>query len=54
MRLRVRVETVEYDMEAAEIRFGGPNLTETEHVKLGAHHTLTVDMHKTLGIEKVR
>ena len=40
-------------MEAEEIRFGGANLTECEAVKLGAHHTLTVDMLKTLGIHKV-
>jgi len=43
---------VDYDMEAEEIRFGGANLTECEAVKLGAHHTLTVDMLKTLGIHK--
>jgi len=52
LRLKVRVETIEYDMDVGELRFGGPNVTESEHVKLGAHHTITVDQHKTVGIEK--
>ena len=40
-------------MAAGEtIRLSGRNLTENEHVKLGAYHTLEVEMHRPFQIYK--
>lgn len=36
----------------AEIRLGGRNLTETDEVKLGAHHTLQLEAHRPFQIRK--
>jgi protein pelota len=35
-----------------EIRLSGKNLTENEYVKLGAHHTLQLEPHRTLQLSK--
>ena len=42
LTLCVTVESVDYDGEGQEIRLRGRNRTETEHVKLGAYHTLEI------------
>ena len=42
LKLTVKVEGVEFDVEGEEIRLKGRNLTETEHVRLGAYHTLSL------------
>lgn len=36
-----------------EIRLSGRNLTENEHVKLGAHHTLQLEPHRAFQLVKV-
>ena len=43
VKLRVLVESVDYDGEGEAVRVKGRNTTETEHVKLGAYHTLDLD-----------
>ena len=35
-----------------EIRLSGRNLTENEHVKLGAHHTLQLEPNRTFQLHK--
>lgn len=35
------------------IRLKGRNLTENEHVKLGAYHTLELELQRAFSIEKV-
>lgn len=42
MKLRIRVEAIDFDPEGEEIRLKGKNLTENEHVRLGVYHTLVV------------
>ena len=52
LTLGVRVEDVDYDADAMQIRLKGRNETESEHVKLGAYHTLEVEPHRAVSIEK--
>ena len=52
VKLRVHVETIEYDGDGEAIRVKGRNTSETEHVKLGAYHTLDVDVGRAVKIEK--
>mmetsp|Transcript_26820 Transcript_26820/g.88008 ORF Transcript_26820/g.88008 Transcript_26820/m.88008 type:complete len:381 (+) Transcript_26820:370-1512(+) len=48
----VEVEAIEYDAEGASLRLRGRNLTESDHIKLGAYHTLEVELHRAVTIEK--
>lgn len=52
VKLRVLVESVDYDGEGEAVRVKGRNTTETEHVKLGAYHTLDLDTGRPVRIEK--
>lgn len=52
VRLRLKVEDVSYDGEGEACRVKGRNTTETEHVKLGAYHTLDLDVNRPVKIEK--
>ena len=36
-----------------QIRLKGRNLTECEHVKLGAYHTLELELHRAFTLHKV-
>ena len=35
-----------------EIRLNGTNQTPSEHIKLGAHHTLEVELHRPFTVHK--
>ena len=52
VKLRVLVELVEYDGDGEAIRVKGRNTTESPHVKLGAYHTLDLDVNRTIKVEK--
>jgi protein pelota len=52
LKLSIRVEAIDFDPEGQEIRLSGRNLTENEHVKLGAHHTLQLEPHRTFQLSK--
>lgn len=52
LRLSLQVETIDYDAEGAQIRLKGRNLTENEHVKLGAYHSLELELHRSFVISK--
>ena len=53
VRLRLRVEDVAYDGEGDAVRVKGRNTTETDSVKLGAYHTITLEPNRPVKIEKV-
>ena len=53
VRLRLRVEDVDYDGEGDAVRVKGRNTTETDSVKLGAYHTITLEPNRPVTIEKV-
>ena len=52
VRLRLRVEDVAYDGEGDAVRVKGRNTTETDSVKLGAYHTITLEPNRPVKIEK--
>jgi hypothetical protein len=37
-----------------QIRLKGRNMTESEHVKLGAYHTLELELHRAFTLHKAR
>ncbi|KAL6774078.1 hypothetical protein ACKKBG_A23685 [Auxenochlorella protothecoides x Auxenochlorella symbiontica] len=52
LRLMIQVEDIDYDAAGEEIRLKGRNLTENEHVKLGAYHTLELRRQAAFTLEK--
>ena len=52
LKLTVQVEGIEYHGEGHQIRLKGRNLTENEHVKLGAYHTLELELQRAFTLSK--
>lgn len=52
LTLCISVESIDYDGDGQEIRLRGRNRTETEHVKLGAYHTLEIAPSRSLTVRK--
>eukprot|EP00798_Chlamydomonas_sp_ICE-L_P020736 gene20736-27552_t len=52
LKLKVEIENIEYDPEGGVIRLKGKNMTENEHVKLGAFHTLELELQRAFTLEK--
>ncbi len=50
--LKVRVEKVDFDPTSLTLRLSGPNVEESKVVKMGAYHTLTVELGRNFSIEK--
>lgn len=52
LKLEIKVEAIEYDKEGSVLRIRGKNILENEHVKLGAFHTLEVELHRPFVLRK--
>ncbi|XP_073314823.1 protein PELOTA 1-like isoform X2 [Primulina huaijiensis] len=52
LKLEIKVETIEYDKEGSVLRICGKNILENEHVKIGAFHTLEVELHRPFVLRK--
>lgn len=50
--LTIQVKAVEYDSSGDCIRFSGKNCEENQWVKLGAHHTLDIDLNNKFTVGK--
>ncbi|KAG2437379.1 hypothetical protein HXX76_006031 [Chlamydomonas incerta] len=53
LKLTLEVEAIEFDAEGGVIRIKGRNLTESEHIKLGAYHSLELEMGRAFTLKKV-
>lgn len=52
LKLEIKVEAVEYDKEGSILRIRGKNILENEHVKIGAFHTLEIELHRPFVLRK--
>lgn len=52
LRLKIKVEAVDYDKEDSALRIRGKNVLENEHVKIGAFHTLEIELHRPFILGK--
>lgn len=50
--LKIQVVDVDFDTEGGMIRLSGRNVAENQYVKMGAHHTLEMELHRAFAIEK--
>lgn len=54
LKLTILVEGVEFDPEGGVIRLKGKNLTESEHIKLGAYHTIELEEQRAFSVHKTQ
>ncbi len=52
MNLTVEVLTVDFDTEAGTLRVKGRNVSENQLVKMGAHHSLELEMNQPFTLFK--
>jgi len=52
IKLTIKIEAVEFDPEGGVIRLKGRNLTESEHIKLGAYHTIELEQGRAFTLAK--
>jgi protein pelota len=52
LSLTIEVTKVEFDTDSLEVRISGPNREESEHVRMGAHHTITLEVGRQFRLEK--
>jgi protein pelota len=52
MNLTIEVTKVEFFKDSLEVRISGPNSAESQHVRMGAFHTLTLELDRQFSIEK--
>ena len=52
LNLTIRVSKVDFDPVSMSIRLSGQNVGESNHVRMGAHHTLTLETGRKFSIEK--
>jgi len=50
--LTVQVETIDFDTQAGMLRLKGRNIEENQHVKMGAYHTIDLELHKKFILRK--
>lgn len=50
--LTIKVETVDFHADAPSVRVKGKNIVENEYVKLGAYHTIEVQINSELTLAK--
>lgn len=53
LMLTVDVKKVDFDPDSLQVRLSGTTQSESDHVRLGAHHTLTLELHQNFSIEKI-
>ncbi|KAH9305018.1 hypothetical protein KI387_009422 [Taxus chinensis] len=52
LKLEIEVEAIDYDNVAAILRVRGKNVSENEHVKIGAFHTLEIETQRPFVLKK--
>ncbi|TXG48623.1 hypothetical protein EZV62_024498 [Acer yangbiense] len=52
LKLEIKVEAVDYDKEGSIMRIRGKNILENEYVKIGAFHTLELELHRPFVLRK--
>jgi protein pelota len=50
--ITIKVNKVDFDPDSLQVRISGPNVEESKFVKMGAHHTLTLEIGRNFTIEK--
>jgi len=52
LTLTIQVESIDFDSQMGVLRLKGKNLTESEYIKLGAYHTLDLELNREFTLYK--
>lgn len=52
LNLEIEVETIEYDRVSSTLRFRGKNFSKNDYVKIGAYHTLELELKRPFVLSK--
>ncbi|XP_057845623.1 protein PELOTA 1 [Cryptomeria japonica] len=52
LKLEIEVQAIDYDNVAAILRIRGKNISENEHVKIGAFHTIEIETQRPFQLKK--
>ncbi|KAJ4839345.1 CDP-diacylglycerol--glycerol-3-phosphate 3-phosphatidyltransferase [Turnera subulata] len=52
LKLEIKVEGIDYEKVGSVLRIRGKNILENEHVKIGAFHTLELELHRPFVVRK--
>jgi protein pelota len=52
LNLTVQVEKMDFDPQSLELRLSGPTTSESDLVRMGAYHTLKLEMDQNFSLEK--
>jgi len=50
--LTIRLRAIDFDPDVLQVRLSGVVENQNDLVRLGAHHTLTLELHQNFGLEK--
>ncbi|GLH03942.1 hypothetical protein R5R35_008207 [Gryllus longicercus] len=50
--LTIRVEVIDFDTQACMLRLKGRNIEENQYVKMGAYHTLDLEVNRKFSLQK--
>ncbi|XP_061712476.1 protein pelota [Cydia pomonella] len=50
--LTINVETIDFDTQACVLRLKGRNVVENQYVKMGAYHTLDLELNRKFNLQK--
>uniref|UniRef100_A0A7E4W6C3 Protein pelota homolog n=1 Tax=Panagrellus redivivus TaxID=6233 RepID=A0A7E4W6C3_PANRE len=53
LTLEIDIETIDFDQVACALHVKGRNVLENEHVRLGAYHTIDIELHRAFYLKKV-
>ena len=52
MTLRIRVTSLDFDMQASQLHVAGQIVEETAHTRVGQFHTLDLELHRNFALQK--
>jgi protein pelota len=52
LMLQIRVKALDFDPHSSQLHVSGQIMNETQHTRVGQHHTLDLELHRNFTLEK--
>ncbi|RAO71296.1 uncharacterized protein BHQ10_007308 [Talaromyces amestolkiae] len=52
LMLQIRVKGLDFDLNSSQLHVSGQIMNETQHTRIGQHHTLDLELHRNFTLEK--
>jgi len=53
LNLKIEIDNIDFDPKAGTLRLKGINQTESQHIRMGASHTLSLEAHRNVTLHKL-